>query len=744
MDRSHVVIGAVTPLVDGGRYRAKSVVGAPIEIGADVFAFGHEGVRAHLRWRRTGSRTWLVVPMTPGDNDRFTATIAPIEAGLIEFEILGEVDRLGNWRHDAERRVAAAVFDPEDAIVGAELLSGAAHLLATADRRHEAGIVGELSVEAAEVANLGDLRLVLDACHIAEGALRAVPPTAREAISARAEITVGPTVAGFSSWYECFPRSTSGEPGVHGTFKDLIGRLDYIADLGFDVLYLPPIHPIGVTARKGPNNSTTPGPDDVGSPWAIGSREGGHTAIHPELGTIDDFDVLVAEARQRGLEIALDLAFQCSPDHPWVTEHPSWFAHRSDGTIACAENPPKRYEDIYPIDFDSLDKDSLYEALLEVAQYWIGHGITVFRVDNPHTKPFAFWEWFIGEIKLDHPEAVFLSEAFTRPRVMHQLAKVGFDQSYTYFTWRTSKHELTEYFEELAHGRGAIYLRPNAWPNTPDILAGNLQYGGRPQFVARLVLAAALSSNYGIYGPVFELMLDVPAKAGTDGDYLDSEKYELRVWDLDDPHSLSEVIRRVNGARRTNRAFANNASLRFHSVENEQLICFSKLDPATRESMLCIVNLDPFWTQAGFVDLDLAALGLSDGDAYQLKDHLDGASYTWTGKRNFVMLDPNHSPAHLFTISVPGRPAIGRERAPEAALGTMSVVVEKSEVVTPRPRPREPEVGGRRLADAPRAATRSSAPAAKKAKPITSGPSATMPTPARAAKKGGSAPGIAP
>jgi starch synthase (maltosyl-transferring) len=664
LETSHVVVESVEPTVDGGRFPAKAVSGEPVVVSADVFSHGHESVRAHVRWRVCGGRLWRTIAMRPVGNDRFSAPIVAEEPGRVELEVLGEVDRLGNWRHDATRRVEVGLFDPEDPRTASALLAEASHLLAFAELQRESGIVGALAVQAAEAGDLAALAKLLEACTEVEELLRAVPPVAREAVSPRYEVLVSRPVAAFSSWYECFPRSTSTTANRHGTLKDLVGRLDYIGDMGFDVLYLPPIHPIGTTARKGRNNSTVAGSGDVGSPWAIGSPAGGHTAVAPGLGTLEDFDHLVSAARARHIEIALDLAFQCSPDHPWVTEHPDWFEHRADGSIACAENPPKRYEDIYPIDFDTPDRDALYATLLGVVEHWIGHGVRIFRVDNPHTKPFVFWEWLLAAVRRDHPDVVFLSEAFTRPKVMHRLAKLGFDQSYTYFTWRDSKRELTEYFEELAHGPGSAYLRPNVWPNTPDILARSLQRGGRPSFVARLVLAAGLSANYGIYGPAFELLLDEPAQPGTDGDYLDSEKFEVRLWNLADPRSIADVVSQVNAARRAHRSLQRNASLQFHSIDNEQLICWSKRDDESGDTVLCVVNLDPRWTQSGFVDLDLAALGLPPKAPFNVEDLLDGASYRWAGSRNFVALDPSRSPAHVFVVEpIPEKsPEVPRER----------------------------------------------------------------------------------
>jgi starch synthase (maltosyl-transferring) len=463
-----------------------------------------------------------------------------------------------------------------------------------------------------------------------------------------------------------FPRSASTDPERPGTFADVRAKLPYVAHMGFDVLYLPPIHPIGRTGRKGPDGATRAEAGDPGSPWAIGAAEGGHKAVHPDLGTLDDFRDLVTAAAARGIDVAIDLAFQASPDHPWVTEHPEWFRHLPDGSIRYAENPPKRYEDIYPLDFDSPDWQALWAELLDVVRFWIDHGVKVFRVDNPHTKPFAFWEWMIGLVKAGHPEVIFLSEAFTRPAVMQQLAKVGFTQSYTYFTWRNTKWELETYLTELTRTDAADYFRPNFWPNTPDILSEPLQVGGRAAFLSRLVLAATLSSNYGIYGPSFELQEHLPRSAGSE-EYARSEKYEVRHWDLARSDSLSEFIARVNKIRRDHPALQGNDSLQFHQVDNEQIIAYSKARTATvpetgfsgRDVIVTIVNLDQARAQSGWVALDLDGLGVDPGRPYVMHDLLTGARYQWEGSRNFVMLDPTGLAAHLFSLEQAGLPPGG-------------------------------------------------------------------------------------
>ncbi|MGI8769955.1 MAG: alpha-amylase family glycosyl hydrolase, partial [Acidobacteriaceae bacterium] len=454
--------------------------------------------------------------------------------------------------------------------------------------------------------------------------------------------------ARFSSWYELFPRSW-GEPGQHGTLRDVADRLEYVAAMGFDVLYLPPIHPIGHSFRKGKNNTTESGPGDTGSPWAIGSAEGGHTSILQELGTFSDLAYLIEQLKARGMELAMDIAFQCAPDHPWVTEHPEWFKKRADGSIQYAENPPKKYQDIYPLDFESSGWQGLWDALKHVFMFWAEKGVRIFRVDNPHTKAFPFWEWLIAEVQRTFPDVILLAEAFTRPRVMERLAKSGYTQSYTYFTWRTTKAELETYLTELTRTPVREYMRPNFWPNTPDILPVELQTGGLPAFRSRLVLATTLCSNFGMYGPAYELGVNAPFKPGGE-EYLNSEKYEIKQWDLDAPNSLRPLITRLNAARRAHPALQRNERLVFHTAENANLIAYSKTSADGADAVLTIVNLDPFNVQSGWVTLDQNALGLSAGEVYEVYDLLADRGYTWTGARNYVELRPLEVPAHVFEL----------------------------------------------------------------------------------------------
>jgi starch synthase (maltosyl-transferring) len=473
-----------------------------------------------------------------------------------------------------------------------------------------------------------------------EAVLRHEPPLAVEVERERAR---------FSSWYELFPRSAAPTPGVHGTFADCEARLPYIAAMGFDVVYLPPIHPIGLTERKGPNNRARASDTDVGSPWAIGSEAGGHKDVHPALGTLDDFRHLVARAEELGMEVAIDLALQCSPDHPYVRQHPEWFLHRPDGSIQYAENPPKKYQDIYPFNFECDAWRELWAELKSVVDFWIAQRVRIFRVDNPHTKPFAFWEWLIVEVRRAHPDVILLAEAFTRPGPMYRLAKLGFSQSYSYFTWRNTKAELTEYFTELNESPLAEFFRPNLWPNTPDILTEYLQFGGRAAFMVRLVLAATLGASYGIYGPAFELMEHVAREPGGE-EYADSEKYELRHWDLERADSLRDFITRMNRIRLDNAPLQSNRKLKFHAINNDALIAYSKTSADGSHAVLVVVNLDPHHGQAGSVEVDLATLGLSAEQPFQAHDLLSGARYLWKGARNYVALDPERSPAQIFRI----------------------------------------------------------------------------------------------
>jgi len=641
--RCRVHIEQVRPSIDGGLHPVKRILGDVLVVEADILADGHDALRARLLFRHEADEAFQEVELSPLGNDRFHASFDLTRIGVYQFPIEAWVDRFATYRHGLSRKVAAGVDVSLELREGALLLEEAAARAAPTDATALRGLAALL---------VGDTPL-LDRASLAlspaiEATMARVPDRRFASRPDRVyEVVVDPPRARFSAWYELFPRS-AGPAGRHGTFADVEARLDYVAEMGFDVLYLPPIHPIGVSFRKGPNNTETAGPNDPGSPWAIGSAEGGHTSIHPELGTLDDFDRLVGKARERGIEIALDIAFQASPDHPWVREHPEWFRHRPDGSIQYAENPPKKYQDVYPFDFETEDFRALWEALRGVFLFWIEHGVRVFRVDNPHTKPIPFWQWCIGTIKERHPEVIFLAEAFTRPKIMYALAKVGFSQSYTYFTWRTSGRELATYMHELTRPEVADVFRPNFWPNTPDILPEHLQWGGRPTFLARLVLAATLSSNWGMYGPVFELMEHV-ARPGVE-EYLGSEKYEIRTWDLDRPESLRHVIARVNRLRREHRALQSNENLVFHPTTNDLMLVYSKRTSDRSSVVLVVVCLDPHHRHSAWVDLDLEELGLRPDESYQIHDLLDDARYQQRGARIFVELDPAKMPAHIFAV----------------------------------------------------------------------------------------------
>ena len=649
---ARVAIEDVWPRVDEGRTPIRRVAGDSVEVFADVFAEGTSAVRATVRWRPSEERGWHEVPMTPTGNDRFHGVFVVPSHGRYSYTVAGWIDPFLTWRTTLERRAAAGSVAPIDLLEGAEILESVA-------RRSPGSNGSRLSEHAARLRQLARASLeeaIAAACEpeIADLVAR-YPERSEVAVHPTPfDVEVDPPRAGHSAWYELFPRSTSSGAGRAGTLRDLRARLPYVAGLGFDVVYLTPIHPIGRTHRRGPNNRPANSPDVVGSPWAIGSERGGHATIDPELGTVEEFREVLAEARRLGLDVALDLAFQCSPDHPWVREHPDWFHHLPDGTIRTAENPPKRYDDIYPLDFGTRDWKGLWTALKEVVDFWVGEGVRWFRVDNPHTKPFEFWRWLIAEVRREHPEVLFLAEAFTRPKVMYRLAKVGFTHSYTYFAWRTTREELTSYFRELSEGVPHEILRPHLWPNTPDILTEQFHSGRRPVFVQRLVLAATLSSHYGIYGPAYELLEHTPFEAGKE-EYRNSEKYEVRHWDLDAPGSLAPEVRRINRIRQENPALTEGRRLTFHPVDNERLLAYSRRTEDARNVVLVVVNLDPDGPQSGWTSLELSELGVAPGSPFDVEDLWNGPRYRWQGPRNFLRLDPSSAPVHVLRVIPGGR-----------------------------------------------------------------------------------------
>ncbi|HEY3942149.1 MAG TPA: alpha-1,4-glucan--maltose-1-phosphate maltosyltransferase [Acidimicrobiales bacterium] len=691
------MVSDVRPQVDGGRYPAKATRGDWVAVECDAYVDGADALACDLLYAGSGQADWTTVPMRPLVNDRWAAEFAVPELGYYRFAVRAALDRFGTWRRDLHLRAEADQDLALELRAGVDLLAAGAGRLPDGDcqtLRRAAEALGQVAEDAREggATLASPLRVALGEARTV-GELVDAPwliglAAASRDVSAAAEsealiVVVEPERARFSTWYELFPRSASPDPGRAGTLDDVRDRLDYLVRLGVDVLYLPPIHPIGATNRKGRDGAVQAAAGEPGSPWAIGSGAGGHTAVDPELGGLDALHRLVAAAGAAGIEVALDLAFQVSPDHPWVREHPEWFRRRPDGSIRHAENPPKRYEDIYPLDFETPTWRALWTELLDVVLFWIEQGVRTFRVDNPHTKPFRFWQWLIGSVKAQHPDTVFLSEAFTRPRVMEHLAKVGFSQSYTYFAWRTTKWDLQTYLGELTRTDVAAYLRPNLWPATPDILAEPLQSGGRPAFITRLVLAATLGASYGIYGPAFELQEHVPRSSGSE-EYHDSEKYAIRHWDLDRPDSLAPLMARLNEVRRSHPALQRNDTLRFHGVDNDQIIAYSKTAPVTGEgaegradgvaarvagspgasrldAIVTVVNLDPFHAQSGWVELDLGAIGLAGAGAYMVHDLLTDARYRWEGQRNFVLLDPAGVPAHVLAVEGPAPGGAERE-----------------------------------------------------------------------------------
>jgi starch synthase (maltosyl-transferring) len=649
-----VVIEGVLPTVDCGRLPAKATVGLPLRVSAVVIADGHDEL---LAWARHGSAAAVVrasaavstglreVPLTLRENDRYAGAFVPQRPGPLSFDVVGVPDDYGSWLRDLRLRFEAGqevALELEEGALMAERRAARADVGA-ADRKALARLAGTLrsprepgpALNAAEQPS-------------AVALMRRTVDRSAATVAGPYPLWVDRELGGFSAWYELFPRS-GGVDGQHGTFATAARRLPAIAAMGFDIVYLPPIHPIGTSHRKGANNSLRPGPNDPGSPWAIGARDGGHTAVHPELGTLADFDGFVAAAAAAGLEVALDYALQCSPDHPWVREHPQWFRHRPDGTIRYAENPPKRYQDIFPIDFDTADREALWEALRAVMLFWVERGVRVFRVDNPHTKALPFWAWLIDSVRTRHPDVVFLAEAFTRPALMMRLAKLGFTQSYTYFTWRNTKEELAKYLTELAEPETTACFRPNFWPNTPDILHEFLVHGGPAAFRLRLVLAALLSPSWGMYSG-YELYENVPVREGSE-EYLDSEKYQLRSRDWDDPRSLAPMIGLVNRIRRRHReAVGRLDTLLVHPISSDQMLCVSRMSEDGSDILLVIVNLDPHNAHEATTWLDLEALGIDADTAFSAHDELTDTTYWWHGRSNYVRLDPAVQPAHVLHL----------------------------------------------------------------------------------------------
>lgn len=639
--QSRVVIENVQPQVDGGRYPAKRTVGERVDVKADIFGDGHDHIRAEVLYKTKDERQWRTVEMVPTGNDGWCASFVVDEQKTYVFTVQAWVDHLETW-YDGFKKKADAGID-----VSVELMEGENLLKKLPDQSKEIKTAlsqlsdkNEYAVRVQYVLT-GEFKKLVQAYPLREFETQ----YERELL-----VNVEFKKALFSTWYELFPRSTALEGDGHGTFQDVIKLLPRISAMGFDVLYMPPIHPIGKLNRKGKNNNVRAQQGEPGSPWAIGSDEGGHKSIHAELGTLDDYKKLITEAAKLNIDVALDLAYQCAPDHPYVKEHPEWFKHRPDGTIQYAENPPKKYQDIYPFNFETEQWQELWNELLSVILYWIEQGVKVFRVDNPHTKPIPFWEWAIAETHKRYPDIIFLSEAFTRPKIMASLGKSGFTQSYTYFTWRVSKDELTAYMNELVHGSSRNYFRPNFWPNTPDILPWHLQHQGENIFIIRLALAATLSASYGIYGAAYEFCDNTPVQGKEE--YLDSEKYEIKKYDWKRTNRMTDIIALLNKARHQHAALQSTWNIHFCEVNNANLIAYLKVTEDLSDGMLTVVNLDPNNSHSGYLQLPKHVLKLNDKINVKLHDVMTDEHYTWTQEWNYVELNPYKLPFHLFTVSV--------------------------------------------------------------------------------------------
>jgi starch synthase (maltosyl-transferring) len=637
------MIENVQPLIDCGRYPIKRVVGEDLVVEADIFKDGHEVVAAVLKWR-VGKRGWRQTPMVFVDNDRWRGVCTLYDEAIYEYTVEAWTDTFRSWQQEFVKKFEAGISDLQS-----EALAGAAIVEAAAGRARDRADSARLREFAEEISSGANSAIYSTALSGELEVLMATYPDRADATQYEPapRIVVDRTAALFAAWYEFFPRSAEGRSDRGSTFRDCLPRVGDARAMGFDVIYFPPIHPIGHTNRKGKNNAITSGPGDPGVPWAIGSEAGGHKAIEPSLGTLEDFDWLQKEVRKRGMEIALDFAINCSPDHPYVKEHSDWFYKRPDGTIKYAENPPKKYEDIYPLNFRCENWRELWAEMKSVVLFWAEHGVRIFRVDNPHTKPVAFWEYLISGVRQKYPDTIFLSEAFTRPKMMKALARAGFNQSYTYFTWRNSKQELMEYFTELTQTEMSEYFRPNLWPNTPDILPFLLQEAGRPAFMIRVLMAATLSPLYGIYSG-YELCENKPLPGREE--YLDSEKYQFKERDWNAPGNIKHWITRINKIRKENRALQMFTNLRFYRTDNDAILCYGKMTPARDNIILVVVNLDPFRRQNSFVQVPIEEFGQMESNEYQVQDLLNDARYIWRDGRNYVELDPEIQPAHVFVV----------------------------------------------------------------------------------------------
>lgn len=638
--QARVIIENVQPQVDGGHYPAKSTIGEFVKVTADIFSDGHDHIRAQVLYKKESSESWSVRELKHESNDTWSASFQVTEKGFFFFTIRAWVDHLETW-YDGFKKKAEAGLD-----VHVELMEGAVLLKKIGKGNPYFQSMADALSDANNYASA--IEKVLS--HSFEIIVHEHPLIEHETrLHQEFKINVEFKKANFSTWYELFPRSAS-LTGKHGTFTDVVRLLPRIASMGFDVLYLPPIHPIGKVNRKGKNNNVRAEAGEPGSPWAIGSDEGGHKSIHPELGSLEDFKKLISEAKKLNIDIALDIAFQCAPDHPYVKEHPQWFTQRPDGSIQYAENPPKKYQDIYPFNFETPDWKNLWEELRSVFEYWIEQGVKIFRVDNPHTKPIIFWQWVITEINKRHEDIIFLSEAFTRPKIMASLGKMGFTQSYTYYTWRESKEEIISYLAELAHSPSRNYFRPNFWPNTPDILPFHLQHQGENIFIIRLAMAATLSSSYGIYGPPYEFYNNIPVPGREE--YMDSEKYEIKNHDWKKTNRMTDIITIINAARKSHPALQSTWNLHFCNIEQPRLLAFLKTTHDLSDIILVVINLDPNQRHSGFVQIPRQLLRLHGQINIKLHDLMTDEHYTWTQEWNYVELDPYKMPFHLFKLDV--------------------------------------------------------------------------------------------
>lgn len=646
--RNRTLIENVQPEVDNGQYFIKRIPGEIVTVTASIFGDGHDHVRASLYYRHEQLKRWQEIFMDEKGNDEWEASFTVEKKGFYHYKLESWIDHLLHWYDGFKKKEEAGQDMRVELSIGAQHLRSAAKQYPKTKANQLEKIAKQLEEhntaydEAVKLVLSPDFKQIIESTPLKQHTTK---------YENGLKVRVGWEKELFSSWYELFPRSTSQEAGKHGSFKDVERLLPRIEEMGFDVLYMPPIHPIGKVNRKGKNNAVHAEENEPGSPWAIGSDEGGHKSIHPSLGTLADYKRLIKKAKEHGLDIALDLAFQCAPDHPYIKEHPEWFLWRPDGTIAYAENPPKKYQDIVPINFETEDWENLWNELKEVVIYWCKAGVQIFRVDNPHTKPFRFWQWLISEVQSSYPDTIFLAEAFTRPRVMTGLAKAGFNQSYTYFTWRTNKQEMEEYLTELTQTESREYFRPNFWPNTPDILAYELMNANQNAFVKRFIMAATLSSNYGIYGPSFELGENTPNTNGKE-EYFNSEKYETRHYDWEYRNRLTDIITRVNQIRKKYPALQTTWNIHFTSTDNDSLMSYIKMTPDKKNIIWCIVNFDAENSQSGYIEVPKSLLGIEHNVNIKVTDLLTDETYHWFNEWNYVELDPNHYPAHILLVEL--------------------------------------------------------------------------------------------